>query len=132
MLGLSAGVTEDTIRVGWGAVSGALHYQVQHRTIDTTTWTLTDNAQPGQTLSGLQGGTTYLIRVRAVGRSDVTGPWSAITRATTTQSTHTVTVPAETILSTSAVVEIRASPEPGHGLLQPEPGRDDYRGQRPA
>lgn len=65
--------------IGWGAISGALTYQLQVSTVNTFVSTVYDNsaiATNSQAISGLSNNTPYYWRVRAT-NAWTTGAWSS-------------------------------------------------------
>ena len=83
---------QPSLRVTWSAPSSDCtiqHYQVDYRVGTSSSWsTWSPNpTSTSVTLTGLQSGTTYQVRVRAV--SDVGyGEWSNIVSGTTYDGTY--------------------------------------------
>ncbi len=78
---LTTGITDISADISWGAVSGAVDYQVRHR-IAGSAWITNSTGGPAFTsLSGLNPFTTYQWKVRAICASDgsLVSPYSAKT-----------------------------------------------------
>jgi hypothetical protein len=83
----SSNVASTTATVSWGAVSGALSYNLEYKTAAATSWTLFNTASTAVNLSGLTVSTTYNFRVTTVcsnGNSAVSAAASFTTQAVST------------------------------------------------
>ena len=83
----SSNVASTTATVSWGAVSGALSYNLEYKTAAAAAWTLFNTASTAVNLSGLTTSTTYNFRVTTVcsnGNSAVSAAASFTTQATST------------------------------------------------
>lgn len=85
--GLSAtSITTTTATLNWGAVSGAVSYNVHYRVNGTSTWTNTTAATNSKAISGLTAGTQYEFQSQTV--------CSAATSAYSASGTFTTSNPA--------------------------------------
>lgn len=77
-------ITNNSAKVSWEAVSGATAYNIQYRTIGNCDWT-NFNGNPvsttSATLTGLDEGTKYQIRIQAL-RGNIQSTYSHIAKAT--------------------------------------------------
>jgi hypothetical protein len=83
----SSNVASTTATVSWGAVSGALSYNLEYKTAAATAWTLFNTASTAVNLSGLTASTSYNFRVTTVcsnGNSAVSAAASFTTQAVST------------------------------------------------
>lgn len=65
--GLSTtGITTTTATLNWGAVSGAVSYNVQYRVVGAGSWTSTTSTTTSKSLSGLVSATNYEWQVQTV------------------------------------------------------------------
>lgn len=62
----SSSVTATSATVSWGAVSGAVSYNLQYKTAAATTWTTVSVAGTSSNLTGLTASTTYNYQVQTV------------------------------------------------------------------
>ncbi|MEZ4685120.1 MAG: fibronectin type III domain-containing protein [Bacteroidia bacterium] len=90
--GLSvSGITTSAATLSWGAVSGAVSYDVQYRVNGTSTWTTVSGVSGTSTsLSGLAGSTTYNWQVRTNCSANNSG-YTAGTNFTTQTPTNNCT-----------------------------------------
>ncbi len=91
-------VSDNSISLSWGAVSGATHYDVRYRNRDgggrgvPGSWSQTSNISgTTQTFSGLSPRTRYVFEVRA-GNSAGDSSWSPIRYGTTTAPLTSLTL----------------------------------------
>ncbi|MBK9176045.1 MAG: pre-peptidase C-terminal domain-containing protein [Flavobacteriales bacterium] len=64
--GLAASsITTSSATVSWGAVSGAVSYDLQYKTAAAGTWTTVNTTATSRSLTGLASATTYNYQVRA-------------------------------------------------------------------
>lgn len=77
-------ITNNSAKVSWQAVSGATAYNIQYRTVGNCDWT-NFNGNPisttSATLTGLDEGTKYQIRIQAL-RGNIQSTYSHIAKAT--------------------------------------------------
>ena len=82
---LATSITQTTATLNWGAVSGALSYNVQYRAVGAGAWTSTTSTTTSKGITGLVAGTNYEFQVQAV-CSGATGTFSASGTFTTTSA----------------------------------------------
>nr|MBK9649797.1 choice-of-anchor B family protein [Bacteroidota bacterium] len=81
--GLSAtSITQTTVTLNWGAVSGAVSYNVQYRAVGAGTWTNGTSASTSLAISGLVASTNYEFQVQAL-CSGTSGTYSTLGTFTT-------------------------------------------------
>lgn len=86
----SSNVTTSSATVSWGAVSGAVSYNLQYKTTSATTFTTINTTASSYNLSGLSSGTSYVFQVQTVcasGSSVYSSQASFLTTSTSTCST---------------------------------------------
>ncbi len=84
--GLTASsITQTSATISWGAVSGAVSYNVQYKVSSSSTWNTTSTTSTSLGFSGLTAATTYNYQVQAV-CSGSTGSYSTAASFTTSSS----------------------------------------------
>ena len=80
----AAAAGASAVELSWTAVANAAGYELQRW--NGSTWVLLEGNLSGTSYThrGLEAGTTYYYRVRALGAGDAKGPWSDWKQATTT------------------------------------------------
>lgn len=107
----SASVTNNSATLSWGAVAGAISYNIQYKTAAATTWTTTTSTTNSKSLTGLVASTTYNYQVQAV-CSATSSAYSTASNFTTTAApcaTAPTGLTASSITSTSASLAWTAS-----------------------
>jgi hypothetical protein len=109
-LNLAVKVASNTqINLSWTGSQGATGYQIQRSTSPTSGWTQVGSTAAGTTTfqdTGLNAGTTYYYRVRAIATGNIASAYSNVASATTTGSTSTSS--ADTLWANSYVPTINA------------------------
>lgn len=82
----SSNVTSNSATVSWGAVSGAVSYNLQYKTAAATSFTTTNVTGTSVSFTGLSASTTYNYQVQAV-CSGATGAYSSLASFTTLAAT---------------------------------------------
>lgn len=100
----SSSITTSTATVSWGAVSGALSYNLEYKTAAATTWTTFNTTGTSVNFTGLTAATTYNWRVSTVCSSGSSAVSS--TQSFTTTSAVTCTDVYESNNSISAAKTI--------------------------
>ncbi len=80
-------ITSSSVTIGWGAVSGAVSYNVQYRVSGSSSWTATTSSTNSKALSGLVASTTYEWQVQTVCASATSAFTSSATFTTSAVST---------------------------------------------
>lgn len=62
----SSSITNTTATLSWGSVTGALSYNIQYRTIGSSSWTTTTSTTTSKAITGLVLGTSYEFQVQTV------------------------------------------------------------------
>jgi hypothetical protein len=76
---VTAGDNDGSLDASWDALRGANSYEIQTSVdpVTPTSWTFKMSAtRSSATLAGLTSGAKMWVRVRAIGASNSTGPWS--------------------------------------------------------
>ena len=81
-------ITTSGATLGWSTVSGASSYNVQYRSVGSSTWTSTTSTTTSKAISGLSSATNYEFQVQAV-CSTGPGTYSASGTFTTTAAACT-------------------------------------------
>lgn len=100
----SSSITTTTATVSWGAVSGALSYNLEYKTAAATTWTTFNSTGTSVNFTGLTAATTYNWRVSTVCSSGSSAV--SATQSFTTTSAVTCTDAYESNNSISAAKTI--------------------------
>ncbi len=86
--GLSSGsITSNSAVLSWSVVSGALSYNVQYKSLSSSSWTTATTTAVSQSISGLSASTAYQFQVQAVCSS--AGPYSSVAAFTTSAPSST-------------------------------------------
>jgi hypothetical protein len=81
----ASSITSSSATLNWGAVSGAVSYNVQYRVNGGSTWTTTTSTTNSRAISGLAASTTYQYQIQTV-CSGSSSAYSAIASFTTSAS----------------------------------------------
>lgn len=108
--GLAAsGITTTGATLSWGAVSGALSYDLQYKTATATTWTNVNTASTSSALTGLAAGTSYNAQVRANCSGGSSAFSSVITFTTASNTSCTDTYETNETRNTSKVIPVNTT-----------------------
>lgn len=100
--GIPAGLTTTSITtsealISWGAVSGAISYNLEYKTSSASTWTTVSCTTTSENLTGLTAGTTYDYQVQTVCSSGSSaysseGSFTTLTSCGTPSGTSTINI----------------------------------------
>ncbi|MEO7175437.1 MAG: fibronectin type III domain-containing protein [Saprospiraceae bacterium] len=117
-------ITSSTATISWGAVSGALSYEIQWKLNSASNWTTVTTSNTSTSLTGLANNTAYNYRVRTICSGETASAYSATGTFTTGQQSSCGTpsnVLVSNILTTTATITWSAVPGAVSYTLQVKP-----------